>query len=149
VKYAVIYSVSSVQRLLDFVKTVYAFDNATPVIVKPIGGAAQAGLPEAYRLSYKRGKPLLLFPELTDLYNVLGVEKAFFLTPNGSEVSVDELEFSGRVAYVVHGSDSVFTRGELQYGEAVWVKGVPRELPSHILIPIILYSLSTSSLDRK
>ncbi|MEM1832411.1 MAG: RecB-family nuclease, partial [Desulfurococcaceae archaeon] len=72
--YLALYSPSSVQRLLDFLKTVYAVNNVVPVVIKPFGAAAQVGVPEAHRISYKLSKPLIILPEIMDLKRLLSCE---------------------------------------------------------------------------
>ncbi len=137
-----LYSVSSVQRLLDFIKTVYAFNDATPVIIKPIGAAAQIGVPEAHKLAYKLGKPLIVLPEIQDLVEIVKVEKLYLLTPRGRSINIEELSnVSGdsSIAIVVNGGDTDFTRQELQYGEGIWVKEVPTNLPPQSIVALLLY----------
>ncbi len=136
-----IYSISSVQRLVDFIKTVYAFDNAIPAIVKPIGAAAQIGVPEAHKISYRLDKPLIVLPELKDLVDILNVENIYFLTYSGEEIEPNDIPSDSDVAIVVHGSDGEFTKAELQYGKSIKQKNVPAELPPHISIAILLYGL--------
>ena len=136
-----LYSVSSVQRLLDFIKTVYAFNDATPVIIKPIGAAAQIGVPEAHKLAYKLGKPLIVLPEIQDLIEIVKVEKLYLLTPRGRSIDIEELSnvSESSIAIVVNGGDTDFTRQELQYGEGVWIKDIPTNLPPQSIAALLLY----------
>ena len=138
--YVVVYSVSSVQRLLDFVKTAYAFNNVTPVIIKPIGAAAQIGVPEANKIAYRREKPLLILPELSDLKELLEIDSIYFITSKGILKDFKQLIKTGhRIALVIHGGEADFTKQELQYGKGVWVNGLSREAPPYTALVIILY----------
>ncbi len=138
--YVVIYSVSSVQRLLDFVKTAYAFNNVIPVIIKPIGAAAQIGVPEANKIAYRREKPLLILPELSDLKELLEIDSIYFITSKGILKDFKQLIKTGhRIALVIHGGEADFTKQELQYGESIWVNGLSREAPPYTALAIILY----------
>ncbi len=137
-----LYSVSSVQRLLDFIKTVYAFNHATPVIIKPIGAAAQIGVPEAHKLAYKLGKPLIVLPEIQDLIEIVKVEELYLLTPKGRSIDIEEFSSvseGSSIAVVVNGGDTDFTRQELQYGEGVWIKDIPINLPPQSIAALLLY----------
>ncbi len=136
-----IYNVASVQRLLDFIKTVYAFGIGTPAIIKPSGAAAQVGVPEAHRFSYKYDKPLIVLPELTDLKEVLGIDKIYFLSKHGEEINIRNISLDEDMAIIIQGSDGEFTKAELQYGKPLKITNLPHDLPSHIKIAVLLYDI--------
>ena len=138
-----IYNVSSVQRVLDFIKTVYAFNTGVPAIIKPIGAAAQIGIPEAYKISYKLGKPLIILPDIPDLLEALNIREIYMITRKGKEIRSNEiLTSTNDKAIIVNGSDTDFTRQELQYGLAIKPYNIPLELPPQTIIALILYSYS-------
>ncbi len=142
--FVILYNVSSVHKVVEFVKTAYAFDNIIPVIIKPIGAAAQIGIPEVNKLSYKLNKPLIILPELKDVIDVLGVKDNYMITSRGNEISIDEIfDVNGDVAITINGGDTDFTKQELEYGKAVTFKEIPLGLPSTALLAIILYKLKT------
>ncbi|MEM1742129.1 MAG: RecB-family nuclease, partial [Desulfurococcaceae archaeon] len=64
--YIALYNTSSIQRLVDFVKIVCSFRETIPVIIKPIGAAAQIGVPEAYKIIHRANRPLIVLSEITD-----------------------------------------------------------------------------------
>ena len=142
--FVILYNVSSVHKVVEFVKTAYAFDNIIPVIIKPIGAAAQIGIPEVNKLSYKLNKPLIILPELKDVIDVLGVKDNYMITSRGNEISIDEIfDVNGDVAITINGGDTDFTKQELEYGKAAIFKEIPLGLPSTALLAIILYKLKT------
>ncbi|WFO75602.1 recombinase RecB [Desulfurococcaceae archaeon MEX13E-LK6-19] len=141
--FVILYNVSSVHKVIEFVKTAYAFDdNVIPVIVKPIGAAAQIGVPEVNKLSYKLNKPLIVLPELKDIIDVLGIKDNYMVTSRGNEMLIDEIfNTNGDVAITINGGDTDFTKQELEYGKATTFKEIPLGLPSTALLAIILYRL--------
>ncbi|MET1160228.1 MAG: RecB-family nuclease, partial [Thermoprotei archaeon] len=89
--YVALYGATSVQRVMDFIKTVYAFPNSIPVVIKPIGAAAQIGIPEAYRYAYRSGKSLIVLPEVADLLTILNVSRIYYISSSGNEIEPREL----------------------------------------------------------
>ncbi len=135
--YIGLYGSSSVQRIMDFVKTVYNFGEATPVIIKPIGAAAQIGVPEAYKLSYKLGKPLIVLPSINDLVEIFKPSKTYYITGKG--VPIDPAELSTDTAIVLPGGEMEPSRDEIVDVEKASIIGVPPGLPGSVLAGIILY----------
>ncbi len=146
-RYVCLYNVSSVQRVIDFIKTVYSFKDYIPVIIKPIGAAAQIGIPDAYKIAYKLDKPLIVLPELSDIMDVLDVRKIYLITGKGVEKDLGEIMSSkDDIAFVINGSDSDFTRQELQYGEPIKLRDISSSIPSIALAAILLYELSRTGM---
>ncbi|MEM0001062.1 MAG: RecB-family nuclease [Desulfurococcaceae archaeon] len=142
--YIVLYSPSSVQKLLDFLKTVYAVNRPVPVIVKPFGAAAQIGIPEAHKVAYRLGKPLIVLPELADLSYVLRCDAFYYLTEDGKEVDFSQLvgeALNKRVALVMGSGDREPSGKELEGFEVIWLKGVPTGMPCTALTGIIAYEI--------
>ncbi len=138
--YIVLYTVSGVQRVVDFVKTVYSLGRGVPVIVKPIGAAAQIGVPEANRYAYRLNKPLLVLPELRDMVEIFGVDKMYIIHRVGRETTLGEIcrkasEYK-RVAIVIPG-DMEYSKQDLALGEPVNISDLPLDLPS----PVITYAV--------
>lgn len=143
--YVVLYSPSSVQKLLDFLKTIYAVNFSIPVIVKPFGAAAQIGIPEAHKVAYRLGKPLIVLPELADLDHVLRCDALYYLTEDGKEVELSQLiseAFNKRVALVVSSGDREPSVKELERFNAIWLKDIPMNVPCTALTGIIVYEVS-------
>lgn len=138
--YITLYAPSSVQRILDFVKTIYSYENAIPVIVKPIGAAAQIGVPEAYKHSYKVGKPLIILPELQDLFNVLGLKNLYYISPVGERISTESLR-GENIGIIVNGGGQEPSKKELEGIKIINIAEIPDNMPSISMIAIILYLL--------
>lgn len=141
--YLAIYSPSSVQKVVDFVKTVFASGIYVPVLIKPIGAAAQIGVPEAFKIAYKMGRPLVVLPEITDIVEVLGVNKIYYLDEAGEEVPLRDIamETNADMAIVVPSGEQEPSRKELEKATVVWPKEVPRGLPSVAVSAILIYEL--------
>ncbi|MEM0355570.1 MAG: RecB-family nuclease [Desulfurococcaceae archaeon] len=138
VKYIALYSPSSVNMVVDFVKTIYVFPNAIPVVINPIGAAAQFGVPEAYKLSYKIGKPLVILPSIEDLREVLGINRIFYYSETGSTISLEEFRSIDNYS-IVFGAELSLGKKELLNVEPIRVNGIPPDLPTVPLVTLILY----------
>lgn len=141
--YIALYAPSSVQRILDFVKTIYSYENTVPVIVKPIGAAAQIGVPEAYKYSYKTGKPLIVLPELQDLAEVLGLKDLYYVSLVGEKTSIESLR-GENIGIIINGGDQEPSKKELEGIKVVSLAEIPDNMPSIGMIAIILYLLKIS-----
>jgi SpoU rRNA methylase family enzyme len=133
-----LYAPTSSQRLLDFTRIAYAF-NATPVIVKPIGAAAQIGVPEAFRSAYKQGRPFIVLPGLEDLVGTLGVSEAYYVSKHAeTTVSAANLDWEKTVV-VINDGEYEPSRKELAGMKIVRISEVPGDLPATGLAAILLY----------
>jgi len=140
--YVALYSPSSIQKLIDFIKTVYAVNGLVPVVIKPIGAAAQIGVPEAHKIAIKQGKPFIVLPEASDLHSVLGCERVYYVTEAGREVSLSSIATGGsRIALLLSSGEQEPSRREVENMEAVWLQGVPRGIPVTALVGIIVYEV--------
>ncbi|OYT37690.1 MAG: recombinase RecB [Desulfurococcales archaeon ex4484_58] len=138
-RYAILYAPSSVQKVLDFIKTIYVFEDFIPVIVKPIGAGAQIGVPEAYKYAYRIGKPLIILPGLTDLRETLHIINGYYLAPHGEEIEIDEIIKKDHYALIFTSEGNEPSKKELTGIRIVKVKGIPPELPTPSLAAILLY----------
>ena len=139
--YLVLYAPTSVQRIIDFLKTVYAWNNALPVIIKPIGAAAQIGVPEAHRLAYKAGKPLIVLPEINDLKEVLGLENIYYITDYGETRKINDIIIE-KTAFITSGGDQEPSKKELIDIETIKLEEIPSNVPATALAALILFILS-------
>lgn len=139
--YLVLYAPTSVQRIIDFLKTVYAWNNALPVIIKPIGAAAQIGVPEAHRLAYKAGKPLIVLPEINDLKEVLGLENIYYITDYGETRKINDIIIE-KTAFIISGGDHEPSKKELIDIETIKLEEIPSNVPATALAALILFILS-------
>lgn len=134
--YIALYAPSSVQRVVDFVKTVYAFNDVIPIIIRPYGAASQIGVPEAFRISYRLGKPLILVPEIEDLETTLGISKRYFITDQGSEKKIEDIEEGSCI--IINGGDQEPSKKELLTVEPIKLAEIPSNLPSPALVSVLL-----------
>ncbi len=139
--YLVLYAPTSVQRIIDFLKTVYTWNNAVPVIIKPIGAAAQIGVPEAHRLAYKAGKPLIVLPEINDLREVLGLKNVYYITDYGETRKITDIIIE-KTAFIINGGDQEPSKKELIDIEIIKLEEIPSNVPAIALATLILFILS-------
>lgn len=144
-KYAALYGTSSIQRLVDFVKIACSFEGIVPVVLKPIGAAAQIGVPEAYRHVYRVGRPLIVLLDINDLHEALGVREVYYVDSKGAKKSVKEIGSVDNIAIVVSGGEGEPSKKELERASVVQFEEVPPDLPPLATISIILYLLSRLS----
>ncbi|MEM4717477.1 MAG: RecB-family nuclease [Desulfurococcaceae archaeon] len=146
--YIALYSPSSVQKLLDFIKTIYIASNLTPVVIKPFGAAAQIGVPEAHRLSYKMNKPLIILPEIKDLKQILGCSVVYYISEEGVEIDLTKIfeeATSSKIAIVVNSGEQEPSRKELEDTVPAWFKSIPRGFPPVSLTGVIVYEYYKST----
>lgn len=145
--YLALYSPSSVQKVVDFVKLAYSVEGVTPVILRPMGAGAQIGVPEAYKISYKLGRPLVILPEVKDLFEVLGVRELFYIDEGGDEVPPEVLRgaaASGACAIMFSSGEMEPSKKELEGARAIWIRGVPRGFPPIAQAAVVIYELQKS-----
>ena len=143
--YLALYAPSSVHKLLDFVKTAYAVDGVVPVIIRPIGAAAQVGVPEAYRVSYKLGKPLVVLPEISDLSHLLNCNRVYYISEDGEPLDFNLLirqSKCNRIALVISSGEQEPSKKELEGAKIVWPSNVPQGMPSVALAGIVVYEIA-------
>lgn len=146
--YVALYSPSSVQKVVDFVKLAYSVKGLIPVILRPIGAGAQIGVPEAYKLSYKLSKPLVVLPEVKDLMEVLGITELLYIDENGDEVPPDALRSavtSGTCAIMFSSGEMEPSKKELEKARVVWMRGMPRGFPPLAQAAAIIYELQKTN----
>ncbi|MCY0867961.1 MAG: RecB-family nuclease [Desulfurococcus sp.] len=137
-----LYLPSSIQKLMDFIKAVYTSSILVPVVVKPIGAAAQIGVPEAHKLAIKLGRPFIVLPEVRDLRGVLGCERVVYVSEAGREVGVEELiAGSVRTALLLGSGDQEPSGREIEGLEIAWPRGVPKGMPVTALAGILVYEI--------
>lgn len=143
--YLALYSPSSVQRLLDFLKSVYVVNNTIPVVIKPFGAAAQVGIPEAHRISYKLSKPLIVLPEIVDLKKLLSCEAVYYVSEEGEEVDIPVFFSEAaqrKTAVIISSGEQEPSKKELEDVKTIWPRNIPRGMPSIAIAGIILYEVA-------
>jgi SpoU rRNA methylase family enzyme len=146
--YVVLHNVHSASKTVETAQVVYGLGFSNFVVSKAEGSAAQAGVPDANRLAMKMKRNFMVLPDLKDVLDVLSTESPLLIvSPMLTKERLDldqfsELTNSGeRVVIVLSGSNSSFSRKEMDLGEC-------RSLHAHVDIgpagtaAILLYALS-------
>jgi len=146
--YVVLHNVHSASKTVETAQVVYGLGFTNFVVSKAEGSAAQAGVPDANRLALKMKQNFMVLPDLKDVLEVLSFEHPLLIT--SPKLTKEHLDFdqlseqanSGeRIAIVLSGSNSSFSRKEMDLGEC-------RSLDAQVDIgpsgtaAIILYALS-------
>jgi SpoU rRNA methylase family enzyme len=127
--YVCIHNVASVQKLIDFSKVVYSFSPPIKaLIMSKVGGtAAQAGIPEVMKLSYKLGKSALVLPDLKDVIELVNPDKIFLISSFASNgIDMNDLKEAKRLLIVFNGIENDFPKTEQALGDYVslpYIKG--------------------------
>lgn len=136
----VLHNVTSVQKLVDFVKVAYVLgDSNIQVVLSKVGGtAAQAGIPEVSKLAYKLGRNLIVLSDLKDVIELFKPEKVYFVTSISENGKNPLRGHEDNIALVFNGLESTFPKTELALGEEIGI-GVKGEISPSNLLSIILY----------
>ncbi|MEM4789592.1 MAG: RecB-family nuclease [Ignisphaera sp.] len=119
--YLVAYAPSSPHRLQDLAKLAFSMNFITAfIVVKPVGVAAQLGVPEVFRLAYKLDRRFLVFPRLQDLKELINVDLMLFVVhfdeaPDLCEINITE---SGSIALIVQSGETPFIKEDIALGKS-------------------------------
>jgi len=144
----VLHNVSSVQRVVDMARLVYALGFDLLVVTKAYGGAAQSGVPEAMRIALKEGKSLVVLPDLGDAIELMKPERVVAVTPRSPDALISspgdfERLLGGKTMIVFSGGEPDFTASELSNATSrVYVDGVKGKLGPVAEASIILYAVA-------
>jgi SpoU rRNA methylase family enzyme len=146
--YVVLHNVHSASKTVETAQVVYGLGFSNFVVSKAEGSAAQAGVPDANRLAMKMKRNFMVLPDLKDVLEVLSIENPLLIvSPMLTKERLDLDQFSDltksgeRVVIVLSGSNSSFSRKEMDLGEC-------RSLDAQVDIgpagtaAVILYALS-------
>jgi len=146
--FVVLHNVHSASKTVETAQVVYGLGFSNFVVSKAEGSAAQAGVPEANRLAMKMKQNFVVLPDIKDALEVLKIEHPILVTsPVLTKERLDLEQLSERVksgeriAIMLSGSNSSFSRKEMDLGEC-------RSLDARVDIgpsgtaAIILYALS-------
>ncbi len=135
--YIGIYGASSIQRLTDFLRAIYELGGGTPVIIKPVGAAAQIGVPEAHKTAYRLGKPLIVLPSIRDLAEIFKPARLLYVDAGGK--TIDAGEIGEGDAIILPGGELEPGRDEMLGVEEIVFRGIPPRLPAPVLAGLILF----------
>ncbi len=124
--YVVLHNVHAVSKVIETAQVVYGLGFPNFLVSKAEGSAAQTGVPEANRLAMKMNGSFAVLPDLRDVLEMLDVDSPLMIT---SPVLVKEridargianrIKDGERVVIVLSGSNSSFSRKEMDMGECV------------------------------
>jgi SpoU rRNA methylase family enzyme len=122
--YVILHNVHSASKTVETAQVVYGLGFSNFVVSKAEGSAAQAGVPDANRLAMRMKQNFMVLPDLKDVLEVLNIEHPYLITsPVLTKERLDfsqlaELTKSGvRIAIMLSGSNSSFSRKEMDLGE--------------------------------
>jgi SpoU rRNA methylase family enzyme len=145
--YVVLHNVHSASKTIETAQVIYGLGFPNFVVSKAEGSSAQSGVPDANRLAIRMKQNFMVLPDLKDVLEVLNIEYSLFITsPKLVKEHVDlnqlsEQTKSGkRIAIVVSGSNSSFSRNEMDLGDCKSLEAEVDIGPSGS-VAIILYSL--------
>ena len=140
----VLAGVTSPHRLVESVKVAYGFRGVPVdafVVVRATGMAAQMGVPEAYKVALKDGKPLIVLPSIRDLLEYVKFEEVYSVIPGAqSSKRVEEVQLRGSCALIFSEESG---RVEVP-SEVLSIPELPPETPPQVAIAVALYALSRS-----
>jgi SpoU rRNA methylase family enzyme len=145
--FIVLHNTHAVSKVIDTAQVVYGlgFDNF--IVTKAEGSAAQTGVPEANKLAMKMNRRFMVLPGLKDVIELLDIEKPLLITsPVLTKERVDLISLKSsanskdRLVVVVSGSNSSFSRKEMDLGECASLDAKIDIGPSGT-IAVILYGL--------
>ena len=145
--YVVLHSVHAISKILETAQVVYGLGFSNFIVSKAEGSAAQTGVPEANRFALKMRKTFMVLPDLPDVVELLDVENPILVvSPKLTKEKLDfdqlkhRVETEKRSVIVVSGSNSSFSRKEMDLGECVSLNADVDIGPAGT-ISIILYKL--------
>ena len=145
--YVVLHNVHSASKTIETAQVVYGLGFPNFVVSKAEGSSAQSGVPDANRLAIRMEQNFMVMPDLKDVLEVLNFDYALLLTsPKLVKELVDLNQLSQRtksgekIAIILSGSNSSFSRKEMDLGECKSLEAKVDIGPSGSAA-IILYSL--------
>ncbi|MGY5858248.1 MAG: RecB-family nuclease [Candidatus Thorarchaeota archaeon] len=145
--YVVLHNVHSASKTIETAQVVYGLGFPNFVVSKAEGSSAQSGVPDANRLAIRMKQNFMVLPDLRDVLEALNIEHSLFVTsPKLVKKHVDLAQLSEqaksgkRIAIVVSGSNSSFSRKEMDLGDCKSLEAEVDIGPSGS-VAIILYSL--------
>lgn len=147
--YVVLHNVHSTSKTVETAQVVYGLGFSNYVVSKAEGSAAQSGVPDANRLAVKMKRNFMVLPDLSDVIETLQIDHPVLITsPKLTKDRLATLEIADslmsgkRVALILSGSTSSFSRKEMD-------RGICRSLHAEADIgpsgtaAVILYALAT------
>ncbi|MHA1138564.1 MAG: RecB-family nuclease [Candidatus Thorarchaeota archaeon] len=122
--YVVLHNVHSASKTIETAQVVYGLGFPNFVVSKAEGSSAQSGVPDANRLAIRMKQNFMVLPDLKDVLETLNIDYTLLITsPRLVKEHVDLTQLSeqaksgDRIAIVLSGSNSSFSRKEMDMGD--------------------------------
>ena len=122
--YVILHNVHSASKTVETAQVVYGLGFSNFVVSKAEGSAAQAGVPDANRLAMRMKQNFMVLPDIKDVLEVLNIKQPLLITSpvlTKERLDLDQLaeqaKTGERIAIVLSGSNSSFSRKEMDLGE--------------------------------
>lgn len=145
--YVVLHNVHSASKTIETAQVVYGLGFPNFVVSKAEGSSAQSGVPDANRLAIRMKQSFMVLPDLKDVVESLNIDYTLMVTsPRLVKEHVDlgqlseQIKSGDRIAIVLSGSNSSFSRKEMDLGDCKSLEAEVDIGPAGSAA-IILYSL--------
>jgi len=145
--YVVLHNVHSASKTIETAQVVYGLGFPNFVVSKAEGSSAQSGVPDANKLAIRMKQNFMVLPDLKDVLEALNINYTLMITsPRLVKEHVDlgqlseQAKSGDRIAIVLSGSNSSFSRKEMDIGDCKSLEAEVDIGPSGSAA-IILYSL--------
>jgi len=122
--YVILHNVQSTSKTIETAQVVYGLGFPNYIVSKAEGSAAQSGVPDANRLSLKMKRNFMVLPDLKDVLELLSIDHPLLVTsPRLVKDRIDlvqlqeEVKSGERIAIILSGSNSSFSRKEMDLGQ--------------------------------
>ena len=122
--YVILHNVHSASKTVETAQVVYGLGFSNFVVSKAEGSAAQAGVPDANRLAMRMKQNFMVLPDIKDVLEVLNIKHPYLITSPvltkerlDFDQLVEQAKTGDRIAIMLSGSNSSFSRKEMDFGE--------------------------------
>lgn len=146
----VLSGVTSPHRLVESVKIAYGFSGVRVdlfIVVRASGMASQVGVPEAYKIALKYGKPLVVLPTAREALEHFKFDEVFLVVPGAtSGRRLDDIEFKDlKYALVIAGDEHA--KADIP-ANILSIPELPADAPPQAVIAVALYLISKRTSAR-
>ncbi|MEM4699388.1 MAG: RecB-family nuclease [Candidatus Nezhaarchaeales archaeon] len=147
----VLHGAHGVEIVRQMAKLTYGLGFSLFVLSKPTSAAAQLAVPEVSKIAFKRGKALLVAPDIVDVLELLSPVKVLFFAEGMkgemfNEDKVIEALKDGYVTLFFSAAEPGFSLKEVEKGETVSLK-LPDEIGCVAMAAIALFKLRARIAD--
>ena len=119
-KILVLHDIASVQRLNDMAKIAFGLEDYVFVVTKPSAAAAQIGIPELYKTAYKKGKAVIVLPDINDAIELFKPLTIITISHQyGEPFNPSKIKLEEPLMIVVGGTDTGLAKKEAFLGNPV------------------------------